>query len=80
MKREKTAILVIAAITALALGLMLWQAPGRMPVYNGDRIRGADRYLLDFTALNGEETHTLSLEALLSRANYTFFSKYIRIS
>ncbi len=67
MKNRKIGATVGLAVLCLAALLALFIFPGKNthpnPEYNGDRILGEDQFTLDFTAMNGEQTHTLLLKA-----------------
>lgn len=65
MKHRKklfvSSLFLLAAI--LLLFIVLRNNAYQNPEYNGDRIGGADQYTLNFTAMNGEQAHTMSLKA-----------------
>lgn len=50
-------ILILAAAFLLFISLRNNVYPN--PEYNGERIYGEDQFTLEFTAMNGEQTHTL---------------------
>lgn len=54
-------ILILAAAFLLFVSLRNNVYPN--PEYNGERICGEDQFTLIFTAMNGEQTHTMSLQA-----------------
>lgn len=62
MKRRGVIICIIVICLAAAALLAANLFPTARPAFNGSRVRGEAQYLLDFTALNGTETHTLTLK------------------
>lgn len=54
---------IVGGAILLMMFLYIMNHPYPYPEYNGERIRGADQFTLNFTAMNGEQTHTMFLQA-----------------
>ena len=61
--KKRILIPVIALILLLAAGLTAFLLLRNQDRFDGDRVKNPDSYTLDFERMNGDDTHTMRLEA-----------------
>ena len=60
--RRRMALFALLLAAAAAV-LLLTAGPGTFQVFNGERVCNPDLYHLDFTRMNQDDSHTMSVQA-----------------